>query len=102
MKTPNGWNDENLKNYPPEDPDKTDYGKYALIFISSAILILLLGFTHYIMTMLLIFVSPVLYFLSIGFAGAGIATGNGSIKSIIALSTAVLSSIVLFYLASTI
>lgn len=102
MKTPAGWNDENLKNYPAEEPDERNYGKYALICIISAILILLLGFTHYIMTMLLIFVSPVLYFLSIGFAWAGIATGNGRIKSIIALSTAVLSGIVLFYFASTI
>ena len=101
METPDVHN-ENIQNYTAENTSETDYGKYALICISSAILILLLGFTHYIMTMLLIFVSPVLYFLSIGFAGAGIATGNGRIKSIIALSTAVLSSIVLFYFASTI
>lgn len=77
----------------------TDYGKIALICITSAVLSTLLCFT--VLFYLMIFVSPILYFLSIGFAGAGIASGNGKTKAIIALWTAVILSVILFLLGTT-
>lgn len=77
----------------------TDYGKIALICIFYSILAALLCLT--VMFYLMIFVSPILYFLSIGFAVAGIVSGNGKNKAVMALSMVVISSFLLFCLAAT-
>ena len=97
--------DEHLTGYPPENMRSehhsrtTDYGKVALICIISSIITAILCFT--VMFYLMIFVSPILYFLSIGFAVAGIISGNGKDKAVIALSMIVISSFLLFCLAAT-
>lgn len=97
--------DGHLTGYPPENMRSehhnrtTDYGKIALICIISSILASLLCLT--VMFFVMIFVSPILYFLSIGFAIAGIVSGNGKDKAVIALWMVVISSFLLFCLGAT-